>query len=237
MLSSRLVDLDKEIEQHLINWKKDQYFKTLPKDLQKKIKQFIDYFSFIRNSDGTLPLFEAEEKEDPKKQNFKQFLFLFNKYYKEVCGMECIERLNGAHIKIHQAQVNNIIEQGVDINMYLQWVFKDFLAEKANQKFMPPTIKLVLGTFIFSKFMYANKDAIAKKKKEDLLMNQKQMLNDILIEAYKETMIQDFGVIVRKLTANQITITKAITEAKQLCSIHNCMNFVTKLDSIKQKQQ
>jgi hypothetical protein len=84
--------------------------------------------------------------------------------------------------------------------------------------------------------MYANKDAIAKKKKEDLVMNQKQMLNDILIEAYKETMIQDFGLIVRKLTANQITLTKAISEAKQLCSIHNCMNFVTKLDSIKQKE-
>ena len=37
MISGRLVDLDKEIEQHLINWKKDEYFKTLTKDLQKKI--------------------------------------------------------------------------------------------------------------------------------------------------------------------------------------------------------
>lgn len=236
MVTERLVDLDKEIEQHLINWKKDQYFKTLPKDLQKKIKQFIDYFQFIRNSDGTLPLFETEEKEDPKKQYFKQFLYLFHKYYKQACGMDCIEKLNGAQIKIHQSQVFNIVDQGIDLNMYLEWVFKDFLAEKANQKFMPPTIKLVLGTFIFSKFMYANKDAIAKKKKEDLIMNQKQALNEILIEAYKETTQQDFGVLVRKLTANQITISKAISQAKQLCSIHNCMNFITKLDSIKQKE-
>ena len=72
MLTNRLVDLDKEIEQHLINWRKDEYFKTLPKDLQKKIKEFIDYFSFIRNSDGTLPLFESDDKEDPKKKNFKK---------------------------------------------------------------------------------------------------------------------------------------------------------------------
>lgn len=233
MITDRLVDLDKEIEQHLINWKKDEYFKTLPKDLQKKIKEFIEYFSFLRNSDGTLPLFETEEKEDPKKKNFKLFLYLYNKYYKEVCCMENVEKMNGAHIKIHQAQVNNIVEQGIDLNMYLDWVFHTFLQEKFNQKFLPPTIKFVLGSFVFGKFMYANKAEIDKKKKNDLIMTQKQELNDILIDAYKETQIPDFGAIVRKLTANEITFSKAVSEAKQLCSIHNCMDYITKIDSIK----
>ena len=64
-------------------------------------------------------------------------------------------------------------------------------------------------------------------------MSQKQKLNDILIEAYKNTRISDFGVIVRKLTANELTLSKAINEAKQLCSIHNCLDYITKIDEIK----
>lgn len=236
MLSKRLVDLDKEIEQHLISWKKDQCFKTLPKDLQKKVKQFIEYFSLIRNSDGTLPLFEIEEKEDPQKKNFKLFLYLFNKHYKDVCGMECLQKLNGVHVKIYQTQVNKIVEQGVDLNMYVEWVFHDFLQEKANQKFMPPTIKFVLGTFLFSKFMFNNKDAILKKKKEELVMSQKQKFNEVLIDIYKQTGISQFGVIVRKFTANEFTLTKAIVQAKQLCSMHNCMQFIEKIQQIKDKK-
>jgi hypothetical protein len=41
-------------------------------------------------------------------------------------------------------------------------------------------------------------------------------------------------VLVRKVAANQITINQAITEAKQLCSANDCMDYITKIDLIKE---
>lgn len=231
-MSDRPIELDKQIEQHLLIWKCDPYFKKLPKDLQNKVKQFIDYFEMIRNTDGTLPGFQVDKKELPERQQARRFAMLFKKRYEQVTEIPYTQSFSGAAFRIFSTIMKKVIQAGATADDYVSWFFDQFLKEKGNEKFMPPPINLCTNNNMVQRFLYAKKDYLKQKKSKQLIANKRKILIDVGMRIYEKTQSNECNVLIRKIIANDITMRQAINQMKTLCTVLGVENQILQLQKI-----
>lgn len=229
-MTDRPIELDKEIQQHLLIWKADPFFKKMPKDLQAKVKDFIDYFQMVRNTDGNLPGFEINKKQLPERQQAKRFAMLFKKKYQQVTQIPYTQNFTGPAFVIFSTIMKKIIQAGGNAEDYVTWFFDQFLQEKGNEKFMPPPINLCTNNNMVQKFLYAKKDYLKQRKLKQANDNKKKKIVDIGMEIYSKTKSNECNIIVRKLIANDISIRQAVNILKQICTDNKLNEIFLKLE-------
>ena len=231
-MTDRPIELDKQIEQHLLIWKIDPYFKKLPKDLQNKVKDFIDYFQMVRNTDGNLPGFQIDKKQLPQRIQAKKFAMLFKKKYQQVTEIPYTQKFTGPAFVIFASIMKNIIQAGGTAEDYVNWFFDEFLQEKGNQKYMPPPINLCTNNNMVQKFLYVKKDFLKQRKLKQAANNKKKIITDIGMKIYQKTRSDQCNIVVRKIIANDISIRQAINTLKQVATANDLIDFVIELQKI-----
>jgi hypothetical protein len=99
----------------------------------------------------------------------KKFILIFKNRYLHLTDLEYSRAITGIEGKLMNQVIKIMMDNGFEVDEYLTWVFDEFLPE--NQKFCPPTIKLICSGFIVEKFLYENKEKI-KQRKEALIMKK-----------------------------------------------------------------
>ena len=231
-MTDRPIDLDKEIEQHLLIWKVDPYFKKLPKDLQNKVKDFIDYFEMVRNCDGNLPGFQVNKKQLPQRIQAKKFAMLFKKKYQQVTEIPYTQSFTGAAFVIFASTMKKIIQAGGTAEDYIDWFFNQFLQEKGNQKFMPPPINLCTNNNMVQKFLYAKKDFLKQRKLKQIANSKKKLVIQIGMKIYQLTQSNECNIVVRKIIANDISMRQATNTLKAIANANGLNNQLIALENV-----
>ena len=231
-MTDRPIDLDKQIEQHLLIWKVDPYFKKLPKDLQNKVKDFIDYFEMVRNCDGNLPGFQVNKKQLPQRIQAKKFAMLFKKKYQQVTEIPYTQSFTGAAFVIFASTMKKIIQAGGTAEDYIDWFFNQFLQEKGNQKFMPPPINLCTNNNMVQKFLYAKKDFLKQRKLKQLANSKKKLVIQIGMKIYQLTQSNECNIVVRKIIANDISMRQATNTLKAIANANGLNNQLVALENV-----
>lgn len=231
-MTDRPIDLDKQIEQHLLIWKVDPYFKKLPKDLQNKVKDFIDYFEMVRNCDGNLPGFQVNKKQLPQRIQAKKFAMLFKKKYQQVTEIPYTQSFTGAAFVIFASTMKKIIQAGGTAEDYIDWFFNQFLQEKGNQKFMPPPINLCTNNNMVQKFLYAKKDFLKQRKLKQIANSKKKLVIQIGMKIYQLTQSNECNIVVRKIIANDISMRQATNTLKAIANANGLNNQLIALENV-----
>ena len=231
-MTDRPIQLDKQIEQHLLVWKIDPYFKKLPKDLQAKVKDFIDYFQMVRNTDGTLPGFQINKKELPERQQAKRFAMLFKKKYQLATQIPYTEKFSGPAFVIFSSVMKKVLQAGGNADDYVNWFFDEFLKEKGNEKFMPPPINLCMNNNMVQKFLYAKKDILKQRKLKEISNKKNKVVIDIGMKIYEKTKSDECNLTVRKLIANDISLREAMNILKEICTANDLNDEIIQLENI-----
>lgn len=231
-MTDRPIDLDKQIEQHLLIWKVDPYFKKLPKDLQNKVKDFIDYFEMVRNCDGNLPGFQVNKKQLPQRIQAKKFAMLFKKKYQQVTEIPYTQSFTGAAFVIFASTMKKIIQAGGTAEDYIDWFFNQFLHEKGNQKFMPPPINLCTNNNMVQKFLYAKKDFLKQRKLKQIANSKKKLVIQIGMKIYQLTQSNECNIVVRKIIANDISMRQATNTLKAIANANGLNNQLVALENV-----
>ena len=231
-MTDRPIELDKQIEQHLLIWKVDPYFKKLPKDLQNKVKDFIDYFEMVRNSDGALPGFQVNKKQLPERQQAKKFAMLFKKKYQQVTQIPYTQNFTGPAFVIFATIMKKVIQAGGTAQDYVNWFFDQFLQQKGNERFMPPPINLCTNNSMVQKFLYAKKDYLKQRKVKQAANNKKKLIADIGTKIYGKTKSSECNITVRKIIANDISMRQAINVLKEICTSNSLNDQLLQLEKI-----
>lgn len=231
-MTDRPIDLDKQIEQHLLIWKVDPYFKKLPKDLQNKVKDFIDYFEMVRNCDGNLPGFQVNKKQLPQRIQAKKFAMLFKKKYQQVTEIPYTQSFTGAAFVIFASTMKKIIQAGGTAEDYIDWFFNQFLQEKGNQKFMPPPINLCTNNNMVQKFLYAKKDFLKQRKLKQIANSKKKLVIQIGMKIYQLTQSNECNIVVRKIIANDISMRQATNTLKAIANANGLNNQLVALENV-----
>lgn len=124
------------------------------------------------------------EIENTEGEDVRRFIALFRDRYAQETDMEYRTKLNPDEIGAIKSMVKKLREKNVDIDDYLSWVFDVFFDDAENrEKFAPPMIKLVCGTFLASKFFMNNRDRFRnqriveeKKSRRDSIRDYGKML-------------------------------------------------------------
>ena len=126
------------------------------------------------------------EIENTEGEDIRKFIALFQDRYVQETDMEYRTKLNPDEIGIMKSLVKKLRDKKVSIDDYLNWVFDVFYDDPDNrEKFSPPMIKLICGTFLASKFFMNNRD----KLRSQIVVEEKKSRRDS-IRDYGKTLFR-----------------------------------------------
>jgi len=136
-----------------------------------------------------------KEMEAPRTENddLRKFIALFRDRYAHETDMEYKSKFDPDEIGMMKGIIKKLTEKEVDIDEYLGWIFDDFFEDENNRKKFTPSVKLVCGTFVASKFFMNNRDRIRQRKTHIEEKSQRDSIRQhakILYRRTKDSKIQ-----------------------------------------------
>jgi len=108
---------------------------------------------------------EKEIKEAPSEHgDLRKFIATFRDRYAHETDMEYKDQIAPDEIGMIKAIIKKLRDKDVDVEEYMDWIFDDFFEDKYNREKFVPSIKLVCGTFLASKFFMQNRDRLRRRK-------------------------------------------------------------------------
>jgi len=133
------------------------------------------------------------KEESSEQGDVRKFIATFRDRYAYETDMEYKSKISPEEIGMMKAMVKKLRDKEVDIEEYMDWIFDDFFEDEKNRNKFVPSIKLVTGTFLASKFFMQNRDrlrrrkvAVESKSRRDAVRNH----GKILFRKTKEEKIQ-----------------------------------------------
>jgi len=157
---------------------------------------------------------KSVEVENTEHEDVRKFIALFRDRYAQETDMEYRTKLNPDEIGVIRSIVKKLRDKKVDIDDYLGWVFDVFFDDPANrEKFAPPMIKLVCGTFMASKYFMSNRDRFRKSHVQEEKKSRREGIREYAKNLFRRTkdqaiqkMLEDEndGTITAEYLENQI---------------------------------
>lgn len=224
----RVIELPLEIKQHLLVWQSDPYFKKMDKSIQNYVKNFIDILQIAEDN----PTIEKEKNASLEIKGAQKFIGLFQKAYLELIGRETTEKFNGVTIKIFSTQVKKLIEAGATVEDYVNWLFKEFFLEPANQRCLPPNVNFCMSCNMIEKFLFVKKDELLMRKKSNDESEKRVEFIKVVKKLYDIFKDRTIAQVILNLARNEITIKKAYGIVYDFCVQNNDLETINEIDSI-----
>lgn len=219
-----------EIKMHIHIWLADDRAKDLNSSLKDKLTEMANEIRVadMMEKHGVATTSSADPIHDER----KIFIVVFKEKFLEYADFRYEEKITAINGQQIYRVCKRLINEGSSAREYLDWFFDDFASYEANKKFMPPTIGLMVQTWIVDKFIFQVKDNLKMRKRDVGELAVKNAVMALATKALEQYQDKDLGEKILEYSRGRITLSHFSKLFKAFSEKHNDSETPKKLDKI-----